>query len=86
MAASLGSYWPWYTAPSQPGSTASVFSQATWPYTQFAHETGSDKLPSHGTRFPSDLITWGLLVALVGQVGRGNYIGYTEYGTFPAYD
>ena len=36
MAESLGSYWPWYTAPSQPGSIASVFNQAMWPYTQFA--------------------------------------------------
>ena len=40
MAALLGSYWRWYTAPSQPGSTASVFSQATWPYTPFARKTG----------------------------------------------
>ena len=25
-------------------------------------------------------------MALVEQVGRGNNIGYTEYGTFPAYN
>ena len=86
MAALLGSYWPWYTALSQPGSTASIFSRATWPYTQFARETGSDKPPSHGTGFPLDLFTLVLLVALVGQVGRGNDVGYAEYGTFPAYD
>ena len=86
MAESLGSYWPWYTAPSQPGSTASVFSQATWPYTQFARETGSAKPPLRGTGFPSDLIMSGLLVALIEQVGRGNNLGYTEYGTFPVYD
>ena len=49
--------YPWYTTLSQPGSTASVFNQATWPYTQFARETGSDKPPSRGTGFPSDLIT-----------------------------
>ena len=86
MAALLGSYWPWYTAPSQPGSTASVFSQATWPYTQFAREIGSDKPPSRGTVFPSDLITRGLLVAVVEQIGRGNNVGYAEYGTFPVCD
>ena len=84
MAVLLGSYWPWYTAPSQPGSTASMFNQATWPYTQLAHETGSDKPPSHGTGFPSDLITSPLLVALIGQVGGENNVGYTEYGIFLA--
>ena len=86
MATSLGSYWPWYTAPSQPGSTASVFNQATWPYTQLVREIGSDKPPSHGTGFTSDLITWPLLVVVVEQVGRGSNVGYAEYGTFPAYD
>ena len=86
MAVSLGSYWPWYTAPSQPGSIASVFNQATWPYTQFARETGSDKPPLRDTGFPSDLITRALVVALVGQVGRENNVGYAEYRTFPAYD
>ena len=85
MAALLGSYWPWYIALSHPGAIASVFSQATWPYTQETHETGSDKPPSRGTGFPSDLIMGGLLVALVEQVGRGNDVGYTKYGTFPAY-
>ena len=46
-------------------------------------KTGSVQLPLRGTYILPEFIMWPLVVAVVEQMGRGNDVGYIEYGVFP---